>query len=465
MNPFRGLPSVNQVLDAPTLADCVANYPREVVVNAVREVLDEIRRQLARNPQSNGPTTTDSIVARVTSKLRHLDEPLFRPVVNATGILLHTNLGRAPMSEAAARAAANAGRGYLNLEIDLETGKRSSRQRPIRNWLTRLTGCESATVVNNCAAATVIALRALAAGREVIVSRGQLVEIGGSFRVPEVMAVSGAVLKEVGTTNITRISDYEAAIGSNTAVLMHVHTSNYRITGHTFTPSVADLVALGRKRNLTVIDDTGSGAMVGFSRFGFPHQPGVRESIQIGADLVLFSGDKLLGGPQAGIILGRKPLIQLIERDPLMRAFRVDKMTLAALEVTLRSYLDEGRANQEIPFLRMLGETIDSLRQRAESLANRLREFPELGEVRVRKMESFVGGGSLPEHPIPAVVVAMDPATIPVSDLAARLRTGDPAVVGRIHRGKLLFDVRTVLPGQDNLILDAIRSALQPKGD
>src|SRR5262249_28304200 len=283
----------------------------------------------------------------------------------ATGIVLHTNLGRAPIAEEAARAAYEAARGYLNLELDLETGKRSSRQSAIREWVCRLTGAESATAVNNNAAATVIALRALCQGREVIISRGQLIEIGGSFRIPEIMGVSGAILREVGTTNITRLADFDRAVGPNTAALMQVHTSNYRVSGFTKSVPLADLVAVGNKHRLLVIDDIGSGALLDFARFGFQGEPIARASIQAGADLVLFSGDKLLGGPQAGILAGRKDLIERIEKDPLMRAFRLDKMTLAALEATLRLYLNEERGLREVPGLRMLGLPLSELHRRA----------------------------------------------------------------------------------------------------
>src|SRR5207253_3598418 len=302
----------------------------------------------------------------IEKRLHRESQPRLRGVINATGIVLHTNLGRAPMAEEAARAAYDAARGYLNLELDLETGKRASRQDAVRDRVCRLTGAESATAVNNNAAATVIVLRALCAGKEVILSRGQLIEIGGSFRIPEIMAVSGAVLREVGTTNITRLADYEKAIGSNTGALMQVHSSNYRISGFTKSVPLADLVGLGKKHSLPVIDDIGSGALIDFSRFGFQGEPVARDSIVAGADLVLFSGDKLLGGPQAGLLAGRRDLIQKIEKDPLMRAFRLDKMTLAALEATLRLYLNEERALQEIPGLRMLGLPLPELCQRAE---------------------------------------------------------------------------------------------------
>ena len=364
------------------------------------------------------------------------------------------------MAEAAAAAAAAAARGYLNLELDLETGKRSSRQDAIRTWVCRLVGAESATVVNNNAAATVLALRALAAGREVIVSRGQLVEIGGSFRIPDIMRVSGAILKEVGTTNITRLSDYEQAITPNTAALLRVHCSNYRIRGHTETVGLADLVALGRQRNLLVLDDIGSGALVDYNRWGLPDEPLARDSLAAGADLVLFSGDKLLGGPQAGILAGRRDLIAQIEKDPLMRAVRLDKMTLAALEATLRIYLNPDQALRDIPILRMLDTPLETLRARAEALAERLRTLAGLAAVAVEDDIAYVGGGSLPDQHMRTVVVAVRPQAVSDAELAYRLRTGTPAVVARLQEGRLLLDVRTIFPEQEPLVVEAFQSAL-----
>jgi L-seryl-tRNA(Ser) seleniumtransferase len=379
-------------------------------------------------------------------------------------VILHTNLGRAPIAEEAARAAYEAGRGYLNLELDLSTGKRSSRQLAIREWVCRLTGAESATAVNNNAAATVIALRALCSGKEVIISRGQLIEIGGSFRIPEIMAESGAVLREVGTTNITRLSDFERAIGPHTGGLMQVHSSNYRISGFTKSVPLVDLVACGKKNGLPVIDDIGSGALIDFARFGFQSEPVARDSITAGADLVLFSGDKLLGGPQAGILAGREDLIQKIEKDPLMRAFRLDKMTLAALEATLRIYLNEAQALEKVPGLRMLGMPLSQLRERAELLAANLKVIPGLANVRVAEDSAYVGGGSLPDQAMKTFVVEVTPPDGEnEQELAYRLRTGSPAVVGRLQEGKLLLDVRTLLPGQDDLLVSAVRSAVDAR--
>jgi L-seryl-tRNA(Ser) seleniumtransferase len=399
------------------------------------------------------------VAVAVAERLGRETLPKLRSVINATGIVLHTNLGRAPVAEEAARAAYEAARGYLNLELDLETGKRSSRQNAVREWVCRLTGAEAATAVNNNAAATVIALRALCSGKEVVLSRGQLIEIGGSFRIPDIMAVSGAVLREVGTTNITRLADYERAIGPNTGALLQVHSSNYRISGFTKSVPLADLVALGKKHNLKVIDDIGSGALLDFGRFGFHGEPVARQSLAAGVDLVLFSGDKLLGGPQAGILAGHKELIQKIERDPLMRAFRLDKMTLAALEATLRLYLNEDRALREVPGLRMLGTGLAELRRRAELVAVKLREISGLAAVQVGEDVAYVGGGSLPDQPLPTAVLEVEPANVSATELAYRLRQGNPAVMGRLRAGKLVLDLRTVFPHQETALIEAIQMA------
>jgi L-seryl-tRNA(Ser) seleniumtransferase len=382
-----------------------------------------------------------------------------RSVINATGILLHTNLGRAPMAEPAALAAANAARGYVNLEMDLITGQRSSRQDLVRKWLCRLTGAAAATVVNNNAAATLLVLRALAANREVIVSRGQLVEIGGSFRLPEIMAVSGAHLREVGTTNITRLSDYASAIGERTAALLRVHHSNYQIVGHHQAPDVEELAELARQRHVLLIDDIGSGALFDLEPWGLQGEPVVSRSLAAGADVVLFSGDKLLGGPQAGIILGRADLIQRIEVDPLMRTVRLDKMVLAALEATLRLCLDPQRAWREVPLLRMISLPAEELHKRAENLIRGLQDLPNLS-LQVRADHSYVGGGTTPNQPLPSWVAVVRSAVLSSTELARRLRLGQPAVVARIHDDSVLFDLRAVLPEQDDALVQAIRAAL-----
>lgn len=455
-NPFRDLPSVTKLLDAPALVAARERHPAALVTEAARAVLEALRAKIAAGEPVN--TNAGELAERVAAKLDADVAPALRGVINATGVVLHTNLGRSPLHEEAARAAYEAARGYLNLEMDLGTGKRSSRQSNVRAGLCAVTGAESATAVNNCAAATVIALRAVAGGKEVVVSRGQLVEIGGSFRIPDVMAVSGAALREVGTTNITRLSDYERAIGPNTAALMRVHCSNYRVRGYTKSVELADLVALGRKHNLTVIDDAGSGQLIDLAPFGLPGEPLISASASAGADLVLFSGDKLLGGPQCGILAGRADLIACVERDPLMRAFRLDKMTLAALEATLRLYRDPERARREIPTLRMLTTPLAELRKRCEAFAKWLREIPGL-TVGVREDESFVGGGSLPDVSVPTCVLALSSATASESEFAAKLRTGAPAVVARVQDGRVLLDLRCVFERQEAELLDAVRAA------
>jgi L-seryl-tRNA(Ser) seleniumtransferase len=456
-NPFRQLPAVARLLELPSLVAARERHPHELIAEAVRVEVESLRERLAAGETPD--LAPEAAAARVLARLDADAAPVVRKVVNATGIVLHTNLGRSPLHEEAARAAYEAARGYLNLELDLGTGKRSSRQDAVRAGIRAITGAEAATAVNNCAAATVITLRAVAAGREVVVSRGQLIEIGGSFRIPDIMGVSGATLREVGTTNITRLSDYERAIDPNTAALMRVHTSNYRVRGFTKSVDLPELVELGRKHNLTVIDDAGSGQAVDLAPFGLPGEPIVSAGIAAGADLVLFSGDKLLGGPQAGIIAGKAALVQKIEKDPLMRAFRLDKMTLAALEATLRLYRDPARALREVPTLRMLTTPLAELRKRSEAFAGRLRNVPGL-TVEVRDDVAYVGGGSLPDVAVPTTVIALSAAKVTESELASRLRVGTPAVMARAQDGKLLLDLRTVFDREEEELVGAIRCAV-----
>ncbi len=436
----RRLPAVSAVL-----AEMAG--PSPAATAAVRAELAAVRNTLTAD--SPVPTAT-AFAERAAARLAAESAPRLRPVINATGVVLHTNLGRSPLHAEAAQAAFDAARGYLNLEVDLATGKRNKRQDPLRAGIRAITGAEAGTAVNNCAAATVLVLRALAAGREVVVSRGQLIEIGGGFRLPEVMAASGAILREVGTTNITRPADYERAVGPNTALLMRVHTSNFRVRGFTKTTTVAELVAVGKRHGIPVVDDCGSGLAVDLSAFGLGGEPLVSAGIAAGADLVLFSGDKLLGGPQAGIIAGRKPLIDRIEADPLFRAMRLDKMSLAALEATLRLYRDPARAVRELPTLRMLTTPLAELRARAEQLATRL------GGT-VRDDVGFAGGGTMPDVPLPTAVVVLK--VDDVTAFAARLRAGTPAVLGRVKGGKLLLDVRTVFPEQEEALVTAVIAA------
>jgi len=454
VNPFRELPSVASLIERPELAAARSRHSHDAIVAAARVELDELRAKLT----AREPVDLDSLSHRILARVEASHQPRLRTVINATGIVLHTNLGRAPLHEEAARAAFDAAHSYLNLELDLATGTRGSRQDAIRDGIMHITGAEAATAVNNCAAATVLALRALASGKEVIVSRGQLIEIGGSFRIPEIMTASGAILKEVGTTNITRVADYERAIGPHTAALMRVHTSSYRVRGFTQTVELAELVALGKKHNLLVIDDVGSGQVIDLAPFGLPGEPLVSAGIAAGADLVLFSGDKLLGGPQAGIIAGRAVLIHRLEKDPLMRAFRLDKMTLAALEATLRLYRDPTRALREVPVLKMLTAPMAELKRRTENFAERLRSIPEL-DVELREDSAFAGGGSLPEVALPTTVIALTAKDLSESELATRLRSANPAVLARLQDGRVLLDLRTVFELQEDDLYAAVGRA------
>lgn len=457
---FRNLPPVNAVLDQPPLAERQRASGREAALFAVRSALAEAREALARGQRVS--TDAASLAHRALAILE-ADRPALRPVLNASGVLLHTGLGRAPLAAEAVEAVARVAKGYCNLEFDLDSGERGKRTTGVASLLLRLTGAEAATVVNNNAAATVLALRALAAGREVIVSRGQLVEIGGSFRLPEIFAVSGARLREVGTTNKTRLADYETAIGPDTAALLRVHASNFRIVGFTEDVPIAALAQLAHARGLWTIDDIGSGAL-GPGRP--PHvrgEPNMADSLAAGADLVLASGDKLLGGPQCGLLIGSKTAIGRVASDPLMRALRVDKMTLAALEATLRLALDPALAGQHIPLWQFLNTPLATLRTRAERLADVFRS--EFGlNATVEESTAFLGGGSVPVEPIPTAAVRVSaPYPQPFTsegELARTLRRGDPPVVTRVQAGAVWFDLRAVPEPDDARLREALGRAL-----
>ncbi|MCU0493869.1 MAG: L-seryl-tRNA(Sec) selenium transferase [Chloroflexaceae bacterium] len=373
-------------------------------------------------------------------------------MINGTGVIVQTNLGRAPLSQAALRAMAAVGAGYSNLEFELEAGERGSRHRHLEGLLCQLTGAEAALVVNNNAAAIYLVLMALASGWEVLVSRGQAVEIGGGFRIPDVLRQSGATLVDVGTTNRTYARDYAAAIGERTALLLRVHTSNFKLTGFVHETSLAELAEVGRAHNVPVLDDLGSGTLLPTAPYGLSAEPTVPESVASGADLVTFSGDKLLGGPQAGLIVGRKTLVEQLKRHPLARALRVDKTTIAGLEATLQAYL-RGAATAEIPVWQMIAAPLDGLRARAESLAERLGAAGRAASV--VSCESAVGGGSLPGDTLPSFALAL--ATAELDATARLLRTGNPAIVARIANEQLLFDMRTVLPEQDETLYEGLK--------
>jgi L-seryl-tRNA(Ser) seleniumtransferase len=455
-NP-RDLPSVSVVLDRPELLPSSERFGRNAVADAVRQSIGEARARLIRGEQAD--VDPEAIAVRAAARLSE-KRPSLRPVLNATGILLHTGLGRAPLGEEAVAAVANVARGYCNLEFDLDSGARGRRTTGVADLLRRLTGAEAATVVNNNAGATILALRSLALGREVIVSRGQLVEIGGSFRLPEIFEVSGARLVEVGTTNRTRLDDYARAIGPQSAALLRVHPSNFRVVGFTESVGIAALAELGRSRGLKVVDDIGSGALDHGVPPTITDEPTVTASIAAGADLVLCSGDKLLGGPQCGLLFGTREAISRAESDPLMRALRVDKMTLAALGATLNLALDPETAARSIPLWAFLTTPLDSVVARAERLAETFRT--ELGlAATVVESDAFFGAGSLPTERIPSAAVRVSapfPAGWPTEGLWAQaLRRGDPPVVPRIQGGAVLFDLRAIEESSDTILLEAVR--------
>lgn len=449
---LRALPKVDVLCQSQELTALRQEYGDKAVVDAVRQVLATLRQQILEGAVQNLPST-EVLYRQIRECVIQNDLPSLRTVINGTGIILHTNLGRACLSEKAAQAAADAARRYSNLEYDIAKGQRGTRYVHIEDLLCRLTGAESALVVNNNAAAVLLVLSALTQGGQVVVSRGELVEIGGSFRVPDIMEACGAQLKEVGTTNKTHLSDYQKAITPETKALMKVHTSNYRIVGFTETPSLSALVELGHKNGLPVIEDLGSGCLTNLEQFGIHDEPSIQDSLKAGVDVVSFSGDKLLGGPQAGIILGKKKYIDILKKHPLTRAMRVDKMTLAALEATLRSY--ESGCLEEIPVLDMLSASVEVLQQKAEVLASLLEESGITAAI--VPVEGRVGGGSAPNQSLPSFAVAL---TGDVNTLEEKLRLGLHPIIGRIHNDQYLLDVRTLWEEDFPVIVAAIKEAL-----
>jgi len=424
------------------------------VVEALRAAQGALREAILR-----GEAVADMEAAALVHAERYLEastQPTLRPVINATGVVLHTNLGRAPLSDAVLEAMRAVGEGYSNLEFDLAAGERGSRYVHAEALLCRLTGAEAALVVNNNAGAVLLVLAALAAGREVIISRGQLVEIGGGFRIPEVMAQSGARLVEVGTTNRTYLRDYEAALSEHTAALMRVHTSNFRLSGFVAQPALRDLVDLAHRKGVWLFDDLGSGTLLDTAPLGLAHEPMVQESLEAGADIVTFSGDKLLGGPQAGFILGRRDLIERLRRFPLTRALRVDKTTLAGIQANLLHYL-KGEALREIPIWRMLSLSAEALQERAEAFLLAL--GPLGARCALWPGRSMIGGGSLPEESLPTTLIALPPGEAEAQ--ARALRLGRPAVVARIAEGRVVLDLRTVLPKEEAALRERLREIIK----
>ncbi len=452
---LRALPGVDVVLAAARRAGG-ERFPHQLLVGAVQEIIGSLRRQIlqaaSREELEEFNSTPEAVAERALARLQQLRQPSLQRVINATGTVLHTNLGRARLAEAAKEAMQRAA-GYCNLEMDLPSGKRGLRHAHVERLLTALTGAEAACVVNNNAAAVLLALNTLAAGKKVIVSRGELVEIGGSFRIPEVMAAGGARLVEVGTTNKTHYADYEQAVDEETALLLKVHTSNYRVVGYTAAVEVEELVELGRSVGLPVMEDLGSGLLVDLSAFGLEREPLVAERIATGVDVLTLSGDKLLGGPQAGIILGKRAFLERIKKNQLLRALRPDKITLAALEATLQIYLF-GDPLREIPVLAMLTMPKDTLKRRAERLAAALHErAPDSLTVAVWEDYSFVGGGAMPLTRLPTFVVALRHKKMPQAEWVRKLRTGTPSLIGRVQDDWLLLDPRTIEVAEEEVVV------------
>ena len=497
-NIFRTIPSVSSVLESPEIAALTERYPRRLVVDTVREILDSVRQSLANTAGdtqhgANPPTaplqgktacrvgeaerthkkpseSQDSYLSPKNLSLmaqQSLQEKMagVEHAVNATGIILHTGLGRAPLATEAAEQLQRATKGFCTLEIERLSGRRGSRNHGVEQLVRMITGAESALVVNNNAAAVLLALDTLARGKEVIVSRSHLVEIGGSFRMPDVMARSGAILVEVGTTNKTYLADYQNAVTERTGLILKVHQSNFKIVGFTESVDARDLVALGQANNIPVVYDLGSGALIGLQKFGLPHEPTVQESIQAGIDVVTFSTDKLLGGPQGGIIAGKKKWVDLIKKNPLTRALRVGKLTTAALEATLKIYLDEDLAAQKVPVLAMISAPISAIEDRRRRLFDAVSPGTR-ASLNVSPVDGFseMGGGSLPGEGIPTRLASLHSVKISSEELAARLRGNTPPIFARIEQDRVLLDLRTVYDGEVGILaaaLDRIAAALQ----
>ncbi len=459
---LKSLPKIDEVLVVLEKRGTLERAPREKVLDAIRDTVGAIRSSImAGSWDTDRVLSNDSTADAVAARIEQLHEYSLRRVINATGIILHTNLGRAPLCKEALERIVEVSRGYSNLEFDLSTGKRGLRYDHIRGILCELTGAEDALVVNNNAAAVLLVLSTLARGREAIVSRGELIEIGGEFRIPEVMERSGAVLREVGATNRTHLSDYEKAVNENTALIMKVHTSNFRIVGFTEEVPVPELVALGRRRGIPVMNDLGSGCFIRLDKYGLQHEPTVGDAVKEGADVITFSGDKLLGGPQAGIIVGKKDILESIKKNPLNRALRIDKLTLAALEATAKLYLNEQEAMAGLRSLTALTEPVEAATRRAKKLLQILKKESLPGvTLTLREGSSMSGGGSLPTQQIPTVLVALRSAKLSAARIDEKLRALPVPVVTRIAEDEVLFDPRTLAAEELPEVRDALKTVL-----
>ncbi len=458
---FRSIPKVDVVMAKDQMKEAIKQFGKEPVAKAIREGLDEIRAQLAKNPTKE---VLDGLVERLEDRVvlavsEHKEANL-KHVVNATGVILHTNLGRAPLPEKALDKLMEQMQGYMNLEYNLDEGKRGERYSHFEELVCKITGAEAAMAVNNNAAAALLMVSAIGAGKEVVVSRGEQIEIGGKFRIPDIIDQSGAYRVEVGTTNKTRIEDYEEAITEETGAFLKVHTSNYKVYGFTQSVERNELVELGRQHDIPVIEDLGSGVLIDLSRYGFTKEPTVGESLQAGVDVVCFSGDKLLGGPQAGILVGKKKWIDLCKKHPLTRAMRIDKCTAAMLETVFSMYEDEAYAIKNIPVLSMMTTPMEELERRAEIFAKKLElKMPQECEIEIIQCENPIGGGSLPGEMLRSVAVTLGAKSIMPMEVAARMRTGDLPVIVRLSEERLIFDMRTMYEKEFDVVVEVVSQA------
>ena len=459
---LRRIPAIEQLLSSDPFLRMQKGYSRDLITEALRTITAEIRGKILDSDEIVELPDEAAYAALVRAELGSLTAPALRPIVNATGTITHTNLGRSLLSAPASASLAQAAANYVNLEYDLNTGERGHRDRLTEPLLQRLTGCEASTIVNNNAAAVLLTLNTLARGKEVIVSRGELIEIGGAFRIPDVMEGSGATLREVGTTNRTHLRDYEDAINENTALILKVHPSNYKVVGFASTPTMEELTELGKQHGIPTMEDLGSGSLIDLTRYGLPYEPVVRERINAGVDVVTFSGDKLLGGSQAGIIVGRLEKIKKIRKNPLMRALRVGKLTIAALEATLRLYLNEHELTEKLPMLQRYTRSKDELRETAEKLANHLRKISgDAVQVTVEESAVQIGSGSLPVDTLPSLAICLHSTEISAETLAAHFRAQPIPVIGRVQDERLRFDVRTVFETELGWIVEAAKGVMQ----
>lgn len=452
---LRKLPGVDALLELAKADNTIRDIPQKVLKSAMRETLEILRNRILQGEEIT-LAPGDCLSMAMDSAATTL-APRLVSTINATGVVLHTNLGRALLCEEALENLRVIASGYSNLEFNIATGKRGLRYSAVEELLCELTGAEAAMAVNNNAGAVLLCLDTLANGQEVIVSRGELVEIGGSFRIPDVMAKSGGILKEVGTTNRTHLKDYKAAITDRTGLLLKVHTSNYRIEGFTKSVSISELAALGKEKNIRVMEDLGSGSLIDFSKYGLAKEPTVPDAVAAGTDIVTFSGDKLLGGPQAGIILGNRPVVEQIKANPLTRALRIDKLTLAALESTLRLYRDESLAIKQIPTLRMLALSFDETKELAQPIIEAIKEkLKDFALVEFADLSSRTGGGAFPELALPSRCIALAPLTMSAAQLEKRMRINTPAIIGRIDNDRFIIDPRTLQKGEAQIIIKTL---------